>query len=95
MFNRLPTTLLCWKPLAMMDANYRRARVQSLGVVHCLIRLRGDETGDGDEHIYYAIEEELCPQCSGVGLVSYPDPSAILYRALDIKWRMGLGTRLG
>ena len=32
-------------------------------------------------------------------VVSYPDPSAILYRArrkasLDIKWRMGLGTRL-
>ena len=31
MFNRLPTTLLCWKPLATMDANYRRARVQSPG----------------------------------------------------------------
>ena len=67
MFDHLPTTLLCWKPLAMMEANYRRARVHSLGVVHCLIQQMGDETGDRDEAIYCAIEEGLSPQCSWVG----------------------------
>ena len=68
MFNRLPTTLLCWKPLAMMEANYRRARVHSLGVFHCLIQQVGEETGECEEAIYCAIEEG-CP-LSAQGLVS-------------------------